>query len=111
MAVDNSPFGTDYKGLSLKKDSEEARMESYQRDKRPIYALSSFPVLDRGRADSRSKERGRPAAQVHREDRPSASHALGRAGGKGSPTGPPPGASWRPSSRPTTQSSSTPCRT
>ncbi|WZN59726.1 hypothetical protein HKI87_02g12520 [Chloropicon roscoffensis] len=87
MAVDNSPFGTDYKGLSLKKDSEEARMESYQRDKRPIYALSSFPVLDRGRADSRSKERGRPAAQVHREDRPSASHALGRAGGQGKPNG------------------------
>ncbi|QDZ19190.1 hypothetical protein HOP50_02g17040 [Chloropicon primus] len=76
MAVDGSMFGGDYKGVPLKKDSDELMMDSCNRDKRPIYSLSSFPVLER-RGES-SKEKGRPNAQLLKDDKPSVSQALDR---------------------------------
>ena len=71
-----SPFrGGEYKGL-FQKESEEFRME-HQRDKRPIYSLSSFPVLER-RGETVKDKGGKHGAHLLKEERPSVSHALDR---------------------------------
>ncbi len=78
MALEESPFNTKYEGF-FQKDSEDFRnkMEVYERDKRPIYSLSSFPVLER-RGESGKEKGSRSSSQLVKEDRPSVSQAFDR---------------------------------